>query len=211
MRAAVVLSVGLAVGEMALTVPTIRAFASDRTIYARVLASDPDHWRALRVLGGEACARENRLAKGVAMLRKSLRLRPSASTAAALAYVLACRDEPGDFAEVRRLGRGVAESPRRDREGLMLDALAIAAFREGDDEEAVRLFGAALTAPARSHNNLHAMLNFGFALANVGRIREALDLFDKLRNVSDAGIRRRAASAAAQLRTGVFARFAWQT
>lgn len=210
-RAAVVLSVGLAVGEMALAVPTIRAFASDRTIYARVLADDPDHWRALRVLGGEACARENRLAKGVAMLRKSLRLRPSASTAAALAYVLACRGEPGDFAEVRRLGRGVAESPRRDREGLMLDALAIAAFREGDDEEAVRLFGAALTAPARSHNNLHAMLNFGFALANVGRIREALDLFDKLRNVSDAGIRRRAASAAAQLRTGVFARFAWQT
>lgn len=209
-RAAVVLSVGLTVGEMALTVPTIRAFASDRTIYARVLADDPDHWRALRVLGGEACARENRMPEGVAMLRKSLRLRPSASTAAALAYVLACRGEPGDFAEVRRLGRGVAESPRRDREGLMLDALAIAAFREGDDEEAVRLFGAALTAPARSHNNLHAMLNFGFALANVGRIREALGLFDKLRNVSDAGIRRRAIAAAAQLRTGVFARFAWQ-
>ena len=207
---AVALATCLAVGEIALAVPTVRAFASDRTIYARVLADDPDHWRALRVLGGEACARENRMAEGVAMLRKSLRLRPSASTVAALAYVLACRGEPGDFAEVRRLGHGVAESPRRDREGLMLDALAIAAFREGDDEEAVRLFGAALTAPARSHNNLHAMLNFGFALANVGRIREALDLFDKLRNVSDAGIRRRAASAAEQVRTGVFARFAWQ-
>ncbi len=208
--AATALAAGLAIGEIALAVPTVRAFASDRTVYARVLADDPDHWRALRVLGGEACARENRMAEGVAMLRKSLRLRPSAATAAALAYVLACRGEPGDFAEVRRLGRGVAESPRRDREGLMLDALAIAAFREGDDEEAVRLFGAALTAPARSHSNLHAMLNFGFALANVGRIREALGLFGKLRNVSDAGVRRRAASAAAQLRTGVFARFAWQ-
>lgn len=209
-RAAAALAVALAVGEAALAVPTVCAFGSDRTVYARVLADDPEHWRALRVLGGEACARENDMAAGVAMLRKSLRLRPSASTAAALAYVLACRGEPGDFAEVRRIGRGVWADVRRDREGLMLDALAIAAFREGDDEEAVRLFGAALTAPERSHNNLHAMLNFGFALANVGRIREALVLFGKLRDVSDAGIRRRAASAAGQLRTGVFARFTWQ-
>ena len=207
---AVALAMALAVGEIALSVPTIRAFGSDRTIYARVWADDPDHWRALRVLGAEACARENRLADGIAMLRKSLRLRPSASTAASLAYVLAIRGEPGDFADVRRLGAGVLKNVRRDREGLMLDALAIAAFREEDDEEAVRLFGAALTAPARSHNNLHAMLNFGYALANVGRTREALGLFAKLRAVSDAGIRRRAAEAAAQVQAGAFARFAWQ-
>lgn len=205
-----VLAGALVLAEGALAVPTIRAFGSDRAIYARVWADDPDHWRALRVLGAEACARENRLADGVAMLRKSLRLRPSASTAASLAYVLAIRGEPGDFSEVRRLGAGVSKNVRRDREGLMLDALAIAAFREEDDEEAVRLFGAALTAPARSHNNLHAMLNFGYALANVGRTREALGLFAKLRAVSDAGIRRRAAEAAAQTQAGVCARFAWQ-
>lgn len=207
---AVVAASALALAEGALAVSTVRAFGSDRAIYARVWADDPDHWRALRVLGAEACARENRLTDGIAMLRKSLRLRPSASTAASLAYVLAIRGEPGDFAEVRRLGVGVSKNVRRDREGLMLDALAIAAFREEDDEEAVRLFGAALTAPARSHNNLHAMLNFGYALANVGRTREALGLFAKLRDVSDAGIRRRAVEAAAQTQTGVFPRFAWQ-
>ena len=193
----------------ALTVPTVRAFGSDRTIYARVLADDPDHWRALRVLGGEACAREGRMDDGIAMLRRSLRLRPSASTAAALAYVLACRGEKGDLAEVRRLGSGVSQDVRRDREGLMLDALAIAAFREGDEEEAIRLFGAALTAPMRSHGNHYAMLNFGFALANVGRIAEALDMLDKLAAVRDAAVRDHAAAAARQIRSGVFARFTW--
>ena len=47
-------------------------------------------------------------------------------------------------------------------------------------------------------------------VANVGRTREALGLFAKLRAVSDAGIRRRAAEAAAQVQAGAFARFAWQ-
>ena len=209
-RAAAGAALGLVGVLAALAVPTIRAFGSDRTIYERVLADDPDHWRALRVLGNEACAREGRMDDGIAMLKRSLRLRPSASTAASLAYVLACRGEKDDFAEVRRLGSRVSDDPRRDREGLMLDALAIAAFRSGDDEEAVRLFGAALTAPARSHNNLHAMLNFGYALANVGCIREALEMFDRLDGVSDAAIRRRAATAAKQVRSGVFARFTWQ-
>ena len=209
-RAAAGVALGLVGVLAALAVPTVRAFGSDRTIYERVLADDPDHWRALRVLGNEACAREGRLDDGIAMLKRSLRLRPSASTAASLAYVLACRGEKDDFEEVRRLGSRISDDPRRDREGLMLDALAIAAFRTGDDEEAVRLFGAALTAPARSHNNLHAMLNFGYALANVGRIREALEMFDRLDGVSDATIRRRAAAAAKQVRSGVFARFVWR-
>lgn len=209
-RSMLAVSLALVSALVALTVPTVRAFESDRTIYARVLQDDPDHWRALRVLGCEACARENRMMEGVAMLRRSLRLRPSASTAASLAYVLACRGEAGDFSEVRRLGLNVLKDPRRDREGLLLDALAIVAFREGDDKEAVRLFGAALTASMRSHNNLHAMLNFGFALANLGHDREALELFAKLHGVSDPAIRRRADAAAQKLLEGTFGRFVWQ-
>ena len=207
LAAGVVLLLG---GEIAVTEPLVASFENDVSVYTRVLASDPDHWRALRVIGCERCARQNRMEEGVAMLRRSLRLRYSQQTAASLAYVLACRGAEGDFADVRRLGTRVAANPKLDREGLMLDALAIAAFREGDDKSAVRWFTASLTAPQRSHSNHHAMLNFGFALANVGRRREAEDMFVKLRKVSDRQVRERAASAEALLRQPNPTRFAWQ-
>lgn len=200
----------LLLGEIAVTEVVVASFENDAAVYSRVLAEDPDHWRALRVIGCERCARQNRMDEGVAMLRRSLRLRYSQQTAASLAYVLACRGADGDFADVRRLGMRVAANPKLDAEGLMLDALAISAFREGDDKAAVRWFTASLTAPRRSHNNLHAMLNFGFALANVGRKREAEDMFVKLRNVSDRQVRERAAAAKVLLRQANPPRFEWQ-
>ena len=135
------------------------------------------------------------------MLKRSLSLRPSQTTVDALAYSLACRGAVGDFAEVKRLGAAVAADPSRDSGGMMLDALGIAALREGEDTQAVRYFSAALTAPRRTHSNIHSMLNLGLALSNTGRRAEALKILSKLTGVANETVRRRAADAVERLST----------
>ena len=159
--AAVVL---LVAGEIAVDVPVIRSFRSDYTAFARTLERDPDHWRALRVVGNEFCARLGRMDEGVRMLRKSLRLRGSQRTADSLAYILALRGAPGDFDEVRRLGKAFAANPQLDREGMMLDALGIVSLQTGDAAAAVRYFQLSLRAPHRQHATRHTQLNLDRAL-----------------------------------------------
>lgn len=198
-------------GEIALAVPAIRSFGSDAAAYARVLARDPDHWRALRVLGNEYCARQGRMDEGVAMLRRSLRLHASQLTADSLAYVLAIRGKQGDLAEVKRLGAAVAHDFRKDVHGMMLDALAIAYMREGDDRNAERLFRAALTVPRRNHSPGHSLLNLGLTLANLGRDAEARTMLGKATEDVHPEVRARAAAALDTLRSGgKRERFLWQ-
>ena len=141
----------LTVGEVVVDVPVIRSFRSDYTAFARTLARDPDHWRALRIVGNESCARLGRMDEGVKMLRRSLRLRGSQRTADSLAYVLALRGAPGDDAEVMRLGTPFVANPRRDVHGLMLDALGIVCLRQGNARQAVKFFQLSLRAPRREH------------------------------------------------------------
>ena len=141
----------LLIGEVIVDVPVIRSFRSDYTAFARTLERDSDHWRALRIVGNECCARLGRMDEGVRMLRKSLRLRGSQRTADALAYILALRGAPGDDAEVLRLGAPFVANPRRDVHGLMLDALGIVFLRQGKAAQAVKLFQASLVAPRREH------------------------------------------------------------
>ena len=166
------LVVGLALlalgAEVALTVPVVLSLHDDYSAYARSLAHDPEHWRALRVVGNEYCARQNRIDEGVVLLRKSLRIRPSRQTADSLAYVLAHRGARGDFAEVRRLGRAAAADPRRDPGGMMLDALGVVSLREGDVERAIRYFTLSLAAPRRDYDSRHTR-------GNLMRAKEALD------------------------------------
>ena len=204
------LGVAILVVEAVVALPVIASFATDALAYSRVLRFDPDHWRALRVVGCEYCARQNRMDEGIAMLKRSLSLRPSQTTADALAYSLACWGAAGDFAEVNRLGAAAAADPSCDSGGMMLDALGIAAFREGEDARAVRYLSAALTAPRRTHSNIHAMLNLGFALANMGRRAEARKVLSKLTGVANETVRRRAAEAVARLSAGETARFSWR-
>ena len=141
----------LIVGEGVVDVPVIRSFRSDYTAFARTLERDPDHWRALRIVGNEYCARLGRMDEGVKMLRKSLRLRGSQRTAESLAYILALRGAPGDDAEVMRLGAPFVANPRRDVHGLMLDALGLVCLRRGDSCQAIKFFQASLKAPRREH------------------------------------------------------------
>ena len=141
----------LIIGEVIVDVPVIRSFRSDYAAFARTLERDPDHWRALRIVGNEFCARLGRMDEGVKMLRKSLRQRGSQRTADSLAYILALRGAPGDDAEVMRLGAPFVANPRRDVHGLMLDALGIVCLRQGKARQAVNFFQESLRAPRREH------------------------------------------------------------
>jgi len=201
----------LMVGETVVTVSLARTFRDDVAVFSRVLAKDPNHWRALEYLGSEYCARLGRMDEGVAMLRRSLRLSPRPSSAATLAYVLALRGAPGDFDEVRRLGSKVAAKPKLDRSGMMLDGLGVVAMREGDDQAAARLFSAALVAPRRAHANVHSLLNLGLCLANTGKDHDALAVLAKLATSKDSDVRRRAAEAIKAVSGNEpYARFPWK-
>lgn len=149
--------------EVVLSVPVIRSLHDDYQAYSRTLACDPDHWRALRVVGNEYCARQNRTEEGIALLRRSLRLRGSQRTADSLAYVLAYRGAPGDFAEVRRLGRAAVANPACDVGGMMLEALGVVSLRTGDPAQAVRYFTASLKAPKREYDVRYTRQNLSRA------------------------------------------------
>jgi len=210
-RPAVVACLILLGAEACYTLTVIRSFENDGTTYSRVLACDPDHWRALRVVGNECCARKGRMDEGVRLLRRSLRLRGSQQTADSLAYVLAIRGQPGDFAEVKRLAAPFVRDPRRDRHGLMLDAAAIVSFREGDDAAAVRLFTASLAVLRRNHSRGHSLLNLGLALANVGRDSEAEAALARALREESPDVRSRAREALAKIRSGAArSRFVWR-
>ena len=145
--------------------------------------------------------------EGVAMLKRSLELRGSQRTADSLAYVLALRRAPGDVAEVRRLGAAVAANAALDRSGFMLEALGTVDLAEGDDESAARRFAAALRVPERAHSDLNTRLGLGYALANLGRTKEALVVLDALRDSTDGEVRFKAAAAARLIRNGRQHRF----
>ena len=201
-RLAAALAAAALAAEVAFAVPVIRSFADDYSAFSRTLAKDPDHWRALRVVGNEYCARRGRMDEGVALLRKSLRNHGSQLTADSLAYVLAIRGRPEDLAEVRRLGAAVARDFRRDVNGMMLDALGIAYLREGDDRNAAKLFKAALGVPRRNHSPGHSLLNLGLALANLGRDAEARTALEKAAKDVNPEVRTRAAEALGALHAG---------
>ena len=201
----------LAALEVFAALPVIASFKDDYAAFARTLQRDPEHWRALRVVGNEYCARRGRMAEGVEMLRRSLRNRPSQQTADSLAYVLSIRGATGDFDEVKRLGAPFRANPKLDGRGLMLDALAIVSMREGDHAGAVTLFEAALAAPRRTHTKAHALLNLGLSLANIGRDREALAALEAVSRAADGGVRARATGAMAVIRSGARRKpFVWR-
>ncbi len=199
-----------AVSYAAAAVPVIKSFADDVSLATRTLEHDPDNWRALRTIGRDLAVRQGRMDDGIAMLRRSLALRPSQTTVESLAYLLACRGGDGDFAEVRRIAKAILREPSLDRSGMMLDALGVAAMREGKWAEAARHFSASLVAPARSYPNLHTMLNLGLSLANDGRRADAVMVLVKLRGVADTAVRERAEEALEAIKTRRAGKFEWR-
>ena len=179
-------------GEALLAVPVVKSYENGYTASTRALSKDPDNWRALRVVGNEYCARRGRFAEGTEMLRKSLRLRPSKSTAESLAYILALKGGTNDFAEVRRLCSGVTGNLACDSGGMMLDALGIVCMREGKFHEAARLFEAGLHVSGRNHSRDHTLLWLGLCLANMNEDARAMRIFARAKRVKNETVRRKA-------------------
>ena len=178
--------------EAVLAVPVVKSYESGYTACSRALEKDPDNWRALRIVGNEFCARQNRMDEGIAMLRKSLKIRGSQFTADSLAYGLAIRGKPGDFAEVKRWGAPMAAKPSLDEGGMMLDALGIVAMREGKYDLAARYFSQGLSVRKRNHSTDFSMLWLGLSLANTGRNVEASRVLCRLTGSRNGYVRRRA-------------------
>ena len=204
-------AVGTAVAlECAFAVPVVKSYENKFTAFSRALEKDPGNWRALRVVGNEYCARMGRCREGIAMLRKSLAIRKSKATADSLAYVLALKGTPGDFAEVKRLGAESIRHPESDKGGMMLDALGIVGMRENDFHHAVRMFSASLRAKARNHSSDYTLLWFGLSLANVGSEHEALSVLSRAGKSRVRHVRRRSEEAIALLKGGKRILFDWE-
>ena len=188
--------------EVALAIPVVCSYSTGYTVFSRVLAKDPNHWRGLRFVGRELCTSPERMDEGVAMLKRSLVLRESQSTAEVLAYSLAIRNKTGDFDEVNRLCAGVIQKPSRDQGGMMLDALGIVAMREARYAMAAGYFAAGLRVRNRNHAPDHAVLNLGLCLANIGKDQEALAILKNATACRHPWVRQRAEKAMEEIRKG---------
>lgn len=210
MRQLLVVVVAIAASfESVYAVQVIRSFENDYTAFLRTLAKDPDHWRALRVVGSEYCARLGKVDEGIAMLERSLELRPSLRTAESLAFMLAIRGAQGDFDRVRVLAADMAAHPEKDYRGMMLDALGTVYFREGKDEVAVGFFKASLSAKRRDYSSEHTLHNLALVLANCGRVEEAVDVLKTLSRIPNPAVKTCATRILFQLSAGSRPRFAW--
>lgn len=188
--------------EVALAIPVVCSYSTGYTVFSRVLVKDPNHWRGLRFVGRALCTSPERMDEGVAMLKRSLVLRESQSTAEVLAYSLAIRNKTGDFDEVNRLCAGVIQKPSRDQGGMMLDALGIVAMREARYAMAAGYFAAGLRVRNRNHAPDHAVLNLGLCLANIGKDQEALAILKNATACRHPWVRQRAEKAMEEIRKG---------
>ena len=188
--------------EAVCAVPVVKSYENSYTACSRALTKDPCNWRALRIVGNEYCARLNRTDEGIAMLRKSLRIRGSQQTADSLAYVLAIRGKSGDFTEVKRWGAPIAANPSLDEGGMMLDALGIVAMREGEYRRAAKYFAEGLSAHKRNHSRDFSELYLGLCLANVGEDLKSVSILTRLGHSRVEYVRRRAANAVKVIKTG---------
>ena len=129
----------------------------DGAAHQRVLDCDPGHPRAMVHVADVRCSRRRDFDGGIRLYRQALSLSGAvpkgglnvADVKARLAYALASRGGYDDFAEVKSLGAEVLQDFRRDRRGMMLDALGTAYRAEGDSKRAALLFKASIEAPDR--------------------------------------------------------------
>lgn len=190
-RAAVAVFSLLPVGCALAAWPVIVSYRSDETLFARTLAADPDHGRALAHLGEARCA-AGALDEGVALLRRSRAVRPRVETDGKLAYALMRRGRTEDFEEIRRVGAAVAADPALDGKGQALEALGTAALVRGENAAAAKFLSASVLAPARFYSPEDARLKLGFALHNLGKRDEAMKLFEAAAKSPRADLSRRA-------------------
>ena len=126
------LAVGYLAFLVAQAVPLILSYRTDEAAFARALACDANHGRALEHVGEARCAaahdpaqpgavRATALDDGIAMLRRSQELRPRDVTAGKLAYALMKRGRAADWDEIRSICSGQRTSDKEQR-GRVADA-----------------------------------------------------------------------------------------
>ena len=147
----------LAISFATVTAVQLPYWRNDEIAHLRVLACDQDHPRAMVHVADASCSRHHDFDGGISLYRKAIALADMVpeggfdidDVTAKLAYALATRGRDEDFSEVKRLGEKVLADMRRDRRGMMLDALGTAFMHTGDRERAVQLFRASIAAPGR--------------------------------------------------------------
>lgn len=123
--------------EIACAVPVIRSFRDDYTAFSRTLEKDPDHWRALRVVGTERFARSGAMDEGIGMVERSLRLHPTEVTLSRLSLMRAQRGAPDDFEAVDRFEKAIERNRGLAKQDMLLHAVGLAAFKRGQYVKAV--------------------------------------------------------------------------
>ncbi len=140
---AAALAVAALAALAALTLRQTGFFRDDEAFFGRAVRCDPGNAYAWTKLGEKYLYRPGEQGRGVACFRRAWQARPADEYAGLLAYVLAERGDPGDFAEIKTLCAGLAEKPELDAKGHATQALGAVAFAEGRFADAVRYFEAA--------------------------------------------------------------------
>ena len=219
-RATLVACAVYVAGVAALAVPLVWSYRSDEAAFARTLACDPDHGRALAHVGEARCAaafdparpgaaRAAALDEGIAFLRRSRAVRPRAATDGKLAYALMKRGRAADWDEIRAVCAPFAADPARDVKGQALEALGTAELRARAWSAAAAHLAASIRAPGRFYSSDDARLKLAFALHNGGQRAVARKLFADLAHASRADIAARAAEAGALLEQSPAALLFW--
>lgn len=190
--------------------PVIASYRNDATVFARTLAFDPDHGRALAHVGQATCAKPGGIDRGIDLLRRSQAVRPRDDTAAQLAYALAMRGHSEDFAEIRRLCGKFACDHRLDAKGQALEALGMTAMRQRRWDEAIGCLEDSIRAPRRFYSAEDAQLRLAAAYCNAGRGTDAVRMLEPLAQSQRTDIRGRARLALDTLRRNPRAVLLWE-
>ena len=185
----------LALAFAAAAFPAIASYRNDFTAFSRTLEHEPDNWRALCHVGSEYCARLGKMDEGIEMMRRSYRISPRDSTGEVLAYSLACRANPGDDAEILRLGAKFLGNPRLDRRGMFNEAIGAALLMERRHAHAIAFLSASLSAPERFYSATEAKFRLADAYAGDGNAEKARSILRPLALDEASAVRRRAFAA----------------
>ena len=155
-----------------------KTYATDYTLFSRVLEWDDRHSLALAHVGSELCVRYGMPDEGIECFRRALEANPMAeNTASQLVFALATRGRREDHDEIRRYCPKLLSNPELDEMGMATEALGMVAMKEMKWDEAIRFFNASIQACKRRHSFDTAMIRLGMCYHNKGDLDRAERVF----------------------------------
>ena len=151
-----------------------KTYATDYTLFSRVLEWDDRHDLALAHVGSELCARYGMPDEGIECFRRAMAANPKAEdTAAQLVFALATRGRREDHGEIRQYCSKLLAEPELDEKGLATEALGMITMKEMKWDDAIRFFNASIHAPKRTQPPDTAMIRLGMCYHNKGDLDRA--------------------------------------